>query len=137
MRALRKTIAVAICAGFLAVPIGSLFIDWRVADGRWAIAGRVLFVLGALISLQNCYWKFMRPAIHVMHGRSLSEIRFISSYPLLGMLTVPGLALAPASVFLSIACLVLVAVDTGNLPWAVPAVWSDADFWDGDSRDRT
>ena len=45
------------------------------------------------------------------------------------MLTVPGLALAPASNWLSVTCLLSIAADTGDALWFVIAVWKDRSFW--------
>jgi hypothetical protein len=51
---------------------------------------------------------------------------------MLGMLTLPGLLLAPPSAWLSAAVLVAVLADTGNPLWFVLATWSDKSFWEAD-----
>ena len=45
------------------------------------------------------------------------------------MLVRAGLAVAPASTALSLFALVLLLVDTGNIPWFVMKVWKDEGFW--------
>jgi hypothetical protein len=110
-------------------------VDWRIAHGSRWILGYTLFGLGAFMSGLNCYWRLVRPVLHRLRGGSPMELRNISSAPLLGMLTVAGLALAPASLILSTACIVLVAIDTGNIVWGTANVWGDASLWAGDRRD--
>jgi hypothetical protein len=61
--------------------------------------------------------------------RRQGKLRNVSGIPLVGMAVVAGLLLAPASVGLSVACLVLMLLDTGNLIWFVACVWRDDSFW--------
>lgn len=129
MSVVRRTIAIAIVTAFLAIPICSFFVRWRIADGAHTVVAYSLFMTGALISVTNFYVSFVRPILHAVRRASARDLRHISPGPFLGMLTVPGLALAPSSLGLSIACLVLVAADTGNIVWFVICVWRDTTFW--------
>jgi hypothetical protein len=127
---LLKSTAALLPVAVLAIPIASFFIDWRLADGSHAIIAYALFGFGALISVLNFCLSFLRRPLLIARGRSPAEIRFVSGIPLLGMLVLVGLALAPASLALSWASLLLVLADTGNIGWFVVAmIWRDDSFW--------
>ncbi len=49
---------------------------------------------------------------------------------MVGMLVLFGLALTPASLALSLATLLLMLLDTGNIPWFIASMWRDDSFWD-------
>jgi hypothetical protein len=127
----RKSVAVTIAVACLAVPIGPLFSEARAALGWQAIAGYALLTFGGAISVQNFYLSFVRPLVYFARGGSADGYRNVSVIPLFGMLTIPGIVLAPPSTVLSVACIVLMLADTGNLLWFVVMVWRDDSFWTG------
>ena len=129
---LKRFIAFCAAAGILAIPVVSFFIDWRVAvaNGFLAWFGYALFGLGAVVSSVNFYLSFLRYPLFILRGRSRDDFRFVSGLPMIGMFVIPGLALAPASPWLSIASLALLLADTGNIPWFVVSVWRDKSFWE-------
>jgi hypothetical protein len=125
----RKIAAVVLAAGLPALPIASMFVDWRVGDGRYSGVGYAAFALGGLLSLVNAYLSFVRPNLRRLLASDPTSVRNVSGVPFFGMLTVPALAFVPPSVGLSIACLALVLADTGNVLWFVIAVWHDDSAW--------
>ena|SRR5688572_3520282 len=127
---LRRLIALCLAAAVLAIPICSLLVDWRIAEGACAWFGYSLFGFGAIVGLANFYLSFFRYPFLMLRGRSPDDIRFISCIPIVGMAVIPGLVLTPPSLWLSTATLAVLAVDTGNLPWFVVAVWKDRSFWE-------
>ena len=48
---LREFIALCIVAAVIAVPIGSLYVDWRFSFGRLRWFGYVLFAIGTTASM--------------------------------------------------------------------------------------
>ncbi|HTF90481.1 MAG TPA: hypothetical protein VK843_18840 [Planctomycetota bacterium] len=126
---LLKSASALLPAAVLAIPIASIFLDWRIADGNHAIIAYALFGFGALVSIFNFYLSILRRPLWIARGRSPHEIRFVSGIPLLGRLVLAGLALAPASLVLSCASLLLVLADTGNIGWFIVAIWRDDSFW--------
>jgi hypothetical protein len=127
---LRKLFAAGLAAIVPAIPLASFFVPWRVVNGAYPLLAYALFGLGGLISLGNFYLSFVRYPLLMLRGRTSEEIEFVSGFPLLGMLVLPGLLLAPASPLLSATALVMVLADTGNLSWFVFAVWKDAALWE-------
>lgn len=113
----------------LAVPLASFAWDWRAWSGRFALGGSLLIGVGGLISVVNLYLSFVRPLLLRRKRANRDAKRHISGVPLLGMLVLPGLYLAPPSVLLSVLVLVFVAVDTGNAVWFVWATWNDYGLW--------
>ena len=109
--------------------IASMFVDWRVGGGDYSAVGYAAFALGSLFGLVNFYLSFVRPFVLLASASDKEIARHVSKVPLLGMLTVPALAFLPPSVGLSIACLALIVLDTGNVMWFVVAVWHDESFW--------
>ena len=132
MAVVRKSIAILLIALALAIPIGSFFVEWRLFGGASPAMAYALFGLGALACVVNFYLSFLRPVVHYVLARSV-PLRNVSGVPLLGMAILPGLMLAPPSVGLSTACIVLMAVDTGNILWFVACVWRDDGFWRSDT----
>jgi hypothetical protein len=124
----RKSIAVIAVLLLVAVPIGSIFVERRLFGGSCTVLAYSVFCLGAWICVLNFYLSFLRPLVHPLLRRQ-GKLRNVSGIPLVGMAVVAGLLLAPASVGLSVACLVLMLLDTGNLIWFVACVWRDDSFW--------
>jgi len=106
----------------------SLFIDWRFAAGKHTWIAAVLFVFGAAFCAANFYLSFVRLPLLTWRGRAPESIRNISSFPMFGTFTVPALMLAPPSLALSVATLLLMLVDTGSISWFVAMTWSDEYF---------
>lgn len=125
---LKSTIAVLAFAAIL-VPIASLLHEWRFANGRHEILAYTVFGVGALISVVNCYLSVLHRLVLSMLGRGPDNLRVPSGIPMLGMLVLPGLLLAPVSFGLSVACFSCLLIDTGNLPWFVWQMWSDKTLW--------
>jgi hypothetical protein len=125
---LGKLIALCIAIGILGIPIASLHVDWRLAFGPLPWLGYLVFGLGALVCITNFYLSFLRHPIFVLR-RSRDEYRHISGFPIVGMLVLFGLALTPPSPALSLATLLLLLVDTGNIPWFIASMWRDNSFW--------
>jgi hypothetical protein len=130
---IRKGVALVLVTCLLAIPIASLLSDWRIAGGSLRTVGYAIFLLGALVGILNFYLA-VRPALRQLVGRP-TDGRHVSGIPLFGMLTVLGLALAPASTWLSVTCLLSIVADTGNLLWFVIAVWKDQTFWTDRAKD--
>lgn len=127
---LRKFIALCLAVGILGIPIGSLYVHSRFAFGPGPYFGYPLFVLGALVCVCNFYLSFLRYPLFVLRGGSRDQYRRISGLPMAGMFVLFGLALTPASSSLSLATLVFLLIDTGNLPWFIASVWKEDDsFW--------
>lgn len=133
MVVLRKSVALCLAGAVLALPVGSLFVQQRVAGGSYVVFALTLFGLGALITIVNLSLSFLRYPSLALFGRSVGEVRSVSGVPILGVLVLPGLMLAPVSTFLSISGFLLLLLDTGGIPWFVFAVWSDSSFWRGQS----
>ncbi len=112
----------------LAVVICSFATPWRLFGGAYSAIGYGLMIFGGLVSLWNFYLSWLRYPFHRLGGGRRENFQWVSGAPIIGMLTVPGLVLAPPSLSLSIACVLLLAADTGNIFWFIYAVWNDEGF---------
>ncbi len=110
----------------IAIPvavIASFVTDVRAFGGSHDLIAYLLVALGTFIGLLNFHLSFIRPVVLRSRCTPANEPH-VSGIPLLGNLAVLGLLLAPPSPGLSVAALVQIALDTGGLQYAVPALWS-------------
>ena len=59
MAVVRKSIAVLLIVLVLAIPIGSLFVEWRLFGGAFGTLAYSVFGLGALVSVVNFYLSYI------------------------------------------------------------------------------
>jgi hypothetical protein len=118
----------------LLAPILSFFIDWRLASGRHTWIAAALFACGSIFCAANFYLVFVRVPLLMWRGTAPETIRNVSSFPILGMAILPGLMLAPPSLGLSAASLLLVLGDTGNICWFVATMWNHEAFWNYEAK---
>lgn len=126
----KRTVGAAAALAVFALPVASFAFDWRLFSGSFVLLGYALVGAGGLISLLNLYLSFVRPMVLRRTGGTEEEAqRHLSGIPMLGMLVLPGLLLAPPSALLSALVLVSVAADTNNVAWFVWATWHDDGLW--------
>lgn len=124
----KRIVGGLVALAVLALPIASFAFHGRLFSGGFARLGYVLVGVGGVVSLLNLYLSFLQPML-LQPRRTEEAERHISGIPMSGMIVLPGLYLAPPSVFLSVLVLVFVVVDTGNAAWFVWATWNDDGFW--------
>ena len=129
MLAYRRLLGLLAAASPFAVVMFCGLSDWRLGTGNASGMGYLLLTLGWLISIFNFYLHVLRHPIHcLIHGKD-AEYKWISGAPLLGLLSVLGLALLPRSVWLSIIALILLCIDIGGIHWFVIFTWKDDSLW--------
>ena len=96
------------------------------------IAGLIFVLLAAFFAVSNFYLSFGRPLLFRLRHGTLEGYRFASGIPVIGnLLALIAVALAFGAIGTAVCVLVVVAFDTGGLPWFLVATWRDSSFWDG------
>lgn len=102
---------------------------WRIGDGKAIILGYTLFLLGGFFSIVNFYLQVLRYPIHCMRHGEDAKYQWISGIPLLGILSVIGLAFLPKSLWLNVITFLLLCGDLGGIQWFVIFTWKDDSLW--------
>jgi len=129
---IRRVIGIVAGLAPVVLALAAFFIEKRPIYGIHNMIGRIIFGLGAFISLSNLYFSFLRYPLVILLGGEKENYRSTSGIPIFGNLAVlVGLWLCSPSVWLNAGAIVAIAIDTGGLPWFIACVWKDKSFWDG------
>lgn len=83
----------------------------------------VLFGVGALVCLMNCYLSCLRHPLHRIRGGAPEAYRWVSGFPLVGSLLVVTAWLlwlrSEGSAALNVTAWLLALIDTGGIHWFV------------------
>ena len=122
----RRILGVTICFSPVALAVWSLFAPRR---QTWWVA-LVPLALGASIGSLNLYLTCVRPWLYRLRHHSLEGYRYVSGFPVIGtiLVTLALLASAGSKPIAAVALLVL-AIDTGGLPWFLVSTWHDESLW--------
>ena len=103
--------------------------EWRLLGGQYPGLGYGIFILGAVVSIVNMYTSLLRYPVHRVLGGSRDSYKHVSGVPIVGGLVLIGAWLLPQSLWLSLATVLLMLLDTGSVSWFVVMIWSDPSFW--------
>lgn len=118
----RRTVAVVIGLAPIALAVASLVVPPRPAASY--VFG--LLLGGAAIAAFNVYLSFIRPRLYKRRHGTLDGYRFVSGAPMIGSaLVVIAWASSMGSRSVAVSSLLILAVDTGGLPWFASALWKD------------
>jgi hypothetical protein len=84
-----------------------------------------LFCVGAWLSRLNFYLSFLRPSVHRWRGKDMAEYRFVSGIPVFGSVFLVIAAFSIQPVGLKIAAIVIAALDTCGLHWALLVLFTE------------
>ena len=131
MQYLKRTIGVLLALTPFAIVAVFSLMEWRPFHGKAAVIGYFLLSLGGLICVTNLYYSFLRYPLFRLFGGKKEDYRWVSGYPMFGILALIGFVLIPKSMLISAVILFLLLIDTGSISWFVICVWKDDSFWKG------
>lgn len=95
------------------------------------VPGIACVALGLLVTLVNAHLAFLPPYLYRRRHSSLDRMRNVSGIPAVGTFAVLlGCVLAFGHRPTAFIALLVLALDSGGLPWFLIATWRDASFWD-------
>ncbi len=116
----RRALGIVVCFAPAMLAIASMIIASKPA----AIRGAVMLLPGLAVAMLNFHLSFIRPRFHPSGPH-------VSGLPLIGtVFCVLALIANFGSLVIGFGALVLLALDTGGLPWFLACTWRDASMWD-------
>jgi hypothetical protein len=116
----RRAIGIVVCLAPAILAVASMVI----ASQPVAIRGAILLLPGSAVAALNFYRTFIGPRFHPSGPHA-------SGLPMIGtLLCVLALIANFGSLVIGLGALVLLAIDTGGLPWFLAWTWSDESMWD-------
>ncbi len=130
----RRSLSLVIAVAPVGFALFSLVAALRVTAEPPASLSMVIavgFLIVAIwIGWRNFYTSFIRyPLLKLLR---VSRIRHVSGYPMVGTLSaVLAVISGFGSLPISALALVVLAIDTGGVPWFVACSWRSREIWDG------
>jgi len=136
----RRTVGTILCFIPALVAIASLWVGlsgWVTPSTLAQLAGRGCVFVAAFVTAINLYLSVLRPSFfRRRHGPSV-QYRGPSIIPVFGdILVVLGSLVSFGGVSIALIALLVVALNTGGLPWLLFATWRDSGLWDSPQRTR-
>ena len=124
---LRRAIGIVVCLSPPAIAVASVFAGPRSYHPLVLLS----LAFAAWVASMNFYLSFVRPWLYRRRQGSLEGYRFVSGLPIIATTIVVLMLLTNFGArIVAVSALVILALDTGGLPWFLISTWRDDGLWD-------